>query len=90
MKVTQLLVAVSLSLALTSPVYAGNWYKAETCINESQVGGPNESCTIGDCQRSDESPKDIYDRAQGIGDDSTITDREDGGGLHPENSAEMR
>lgn len=79
MKVTQLLVAVSLSLALAAPVYAGAWYKAETCLDMSQIGGPTENCTIENCQRSDESPKEVYDRAQGIGDDSTITDREDGG-----------
>jgi|ERR1700734_2845453 hypothetical protein len=75
--VTQLLLA--LSLALAWPAFAGNWYKAESCIDESQIGGPKESCTIGDCQQSDESPKDVYDTASGIGDDSTITDREDGG-----------
>jgi hypothetical protein len=78
MKVTQLLVAASLALA--SPAYAGAWYKAESCDNFSRLGFEppkgGSGCSIEACQRSDQSPKQLYDT---MGNDNKIADRVDGG-----------
>jgi hypothetical protein len=82
MKAGEVLVGMGVTLMLATTAYAGAWYKAESCVDMSSIGGPSSSCSIEDCSRSDQSPKDIYDVNGGkdpINDSNRITDRSDGG-----------